>query len=105
MFCTRKNLWKIQKFFISSVPRAFTWSGCVGVVSIYGVTTQVFLQTDVRYVLLLEAFRDVHVVLVSLLADQLSGQFLIFLVGQKTIVHSQNRKFFFVHSLDLFCPV
>ena len=42
----------------------------------------------------------VHVVLVSLLTDQLSGQFLIFLVGQnKNCPVSESRQFSFVHSL------
>ena len=35
-------------------------------------------------------------------ADQLSGQFLIFLVGQKKIVPSQRPDIFFVHSLEFF---
>ena len=50
--------------------------------------------------------RGVHVILVSLLADQLSGQFLIFLGRPKKIDPPQRPdKFFFVHALDLFCPV
>ena len=43
--------------------------------------------------------KPVHVVLVSLLVDQLSGLFLIFLVNQKKIVHSQEV---FVQSLGIF---
>ena len=41
----------------------------------------------------------VHVVLVSLLVDQLSGLFLTFLVDQKKFVQAQ---IFFVHSLEFF---
>ena len=44
-------------------------------------------------------FSPVHVVLVSLLVDQLSGLFLIFLVDQKKIVQSQG---IFGQSLGIF---
>ena len=39
------------------------------------------------------------------LADQLSGQFLVFLVSAKKIVQSQRQDNFFVDSLEFFCPV
>ena len=44
-------------------------------------------------------FSPVHVVLVSLLVDQLSGLFLFFLVDQKKIVQSQG---IFGQSLGIF---
>ena len=47
--------------------------------------------------------RNIYVVLVSLLADQLSSQFLIsFLVGQKEIVQSQTPDNFFLSTLLIF---
>ena len=49
--------------------------------------------------LYLRDISPVHVVLVTLLVDQLSSLFLIFLVDQKKFVQSQ---IFFVHSLEFF---
>ena len=45
--------------------------------------------------------RDVNVVLVSLLADQLSGQFLIILVSQKKVSSLRDRTIYFWSSLDI----